>query len=186
MWNRKQVGLRVETIESLTLLSGAAASILAATVHVDVVNTTTAPLVGTVQGTLRDHKVPPAKNSDGTTTGGYTTHDIKASGKLTPIGAAKVTGSLTVDSGVSIDGPWGTLELTTSKGTLTLDVPYSVAIPTGLPKPTSQHQIVITYAISQGTGAYAGETGAGVVEFTFTAGRVNLKFPTLSKPITLT
>ena len=61
-------------------------------------------------------------------------------------------------------------------------------IPAGLPAPTSKGEIVDTYVITGGTGAYKGDTGSGVVEFTFTpkasagayqVGRVAITFKTL-------
>ena len=40
-------------------------------------------------------------------------------------------------------------------------------IPAGVPSPTSANEIVDTYVVTGGTGSFQGDTGSGVVEFTF-------------------
>jgi hypothetical protein len=95
------------------------------------------------------------------------TYDLTGTGRLTPLGLTALTGNLHVVSGISSGPPNGTLLLAASHGTVKLQIPRSVVIPAGLPTPTSTNEIVDTYTISSGTGAYKGDTGAGVVEFTF-------------------
>ena len=120
------------------------------------------------------------------------TYDITAAGISTPIGPTATTGNLHVVSGVSSGPPNGTLKLMTKKGTLTLQIPESVALPAGLPTATSTNEIVDTYVITKGIGAYKGDMGSGVVEFTFNGvnsfaaryqvGRVAITFTTLIAP----
>ena len=117
------------------------------------------------------------------------TYDISATGILTPIGSTSAAGNLHVVPGISSGPPNGTLNLITGKGTLTLQIPESVAIPSGLPTATSTNEIVDTYVITKGAGAYQGDTGSGVVEFTFKGvnsagarsqvGRIDITFTTL-------
>ena len=115
----------------------------------------TLTLGGTEHGVFLAHK-----------TSAQTSYSLDAAGSLTPIGAAAITGTLKVDA-ISSGPPSGTLHLYSAKGTLTLQIPESVAIPAGLPTPTSKNEIVDTYVITGGTGAYKGDTGSGVVEITF-------------------
>lgn len=182
MRDRRQARPRLETMESLTLLSGTAALMPNLSTPAEVAPTTNPLAVGealrgTARGTFRS-QLRSAAEVYGTTTPPGTdpplpvrVDDFAASGRPTPIGAARITGELRVNTGVSSGPPNGTLQLTTKQGTLTLQTPHSIAEPAGFPAPTSRHEIVDTYTITGGTGAYDGLTGTGVVEFTFATGR---------------
>jgi hypothetical protein len=174
---------QLESLESMTLLSGAAAAARSPHDHAEVSIATparevTSTLSGTEHGVFRVYG-----------NGSGKTYDITAAGKLTPIGRTTIAGNLVGLSGISSGPPAGTLNLTTTTRTLTLQIPKSVAIPVGLPTATSKNEIVDTYVITGGTGAYEGDTGSGVVEFTFRGanssparsrgGRVDITFTTL-------
>jgi hypothetical protein len=172
-------------MEAMTLLSGVAAAIVALPTHAEVSHAagTKLTLGGTAHGGFVAHRT--------STSGDYT---VAVTGALTPIGKAAVTGTLDVALVFSSGPPSGTLHLVTRKGSLTLKIPESVAIPYGLPAPTSKGEVVDTYYIAGGTGAYKGDTGSGVVEFTFTdktsvgahqVGRVAITFTTLATPPSL-
>jgi hypothetical protein len=167
----------------MTLLSVAAATALSLRDHSEVSVTPTAldstlTLSGTEQGVFLARRSRSGK-----------TYDISATGILTPIGSTSAAGNLHVVPGISSGPPNGTLNLITGKGTLTLQIPESVAIPSGLPTATSTNEIVDTYVITKGAGAYQGDTGSGVVEFTFKGvnsagarsqvGRIDITFTTL-------
>ena len=157
MRNRKNLRPCLESLESKTVLS-------------------TLTLSGTEHGVFLAHK-----------TSTLTVYSLDAAGSLTPIGASAITGTLNVSRGISSGPPSGALHLYSAKGTLTLQIPASVAIPAGLPTPTSKNEIVDTYVITGGTGAYKGDTGSGVVEITFDpvnsgtyeVGRETITFTTL-------
>lgn len=192
MRNRRKAILQLETLESLTLLSGASASRVFPIVLSQPAEEPTPDFTGTTHGTSQAHDVPGGVNSDGTISYGGTNYDIKASGTLTSIGSAKVAGNLQVGTTTIIgvetksDVPTGTLKLTTSKGTLTLQIPESNGLGLGeAPAATARNEVVESYIITQGTGAYRRKAGAGVVEFTFAkagpdggfgAGRLLVKF----------
>jgi hypothetical protein len=168
---------QLESMETLTLLSGIAATAFSLPNHVEVSTTTGTKLTlgGTARGVFLTHQTSTARN-----------YSIDAAGTLTPIGKTAIAGSLHVNLGISSGPPSGTLTLVTSKGTLTLQIPESVALPVGLPTPTAKDEIVDTYVITKGTGAYKGDTGSGVVEFTFDSarayqvGQVRITFTKLS------
>ncbi len=179
MRERRQARPQLESLESMTLLSGMAAMM---PIHAEVSTTTgtALTLTGTEKGVFLAHTTKTAKN-----------YAIDTAGTLSPIGRAAITGSLQVARGISSGPPSGTLHLITAKGTLTLQIPQSVALPGGLPTATGTNEIVDTYVITKGTGAYKGDTGSGVVEFTFNPagsfgafqiGRVNITFTTLLTP----
>lgn len=151
---------RLEPLESMCLLSGVAAAVHHShhpAVAVSAVSPrSTLTLSGSESGVFVMQR-----SSSGRT------YDITATGRLTPLGLTAAAGNLHVLSGISSGPPNGTLHLAASRGTLTLQIPRSVMIPAGLPTPTSSNEIVDTYAITRGTGSYAGDTGSGVVEFTF-------------------
>ena len=170
---------QLESMEARTLLSGVAAAIAALPIHAEVSNAagTTRTLAGSARGAFHAHRTATAKD-----------YVVAAAGTLTPIGKAAVNGTLDVALVPTSGPPSGTLHLVTRKGSLTLEIPKSVMIPTGLPAPTSKGEIVDTYVITGGKGAYKGDTGSGVVEFTFTGkasagahqvGRVAIRFTTL-------
>ena len=173
---------RLESLESMTLLSGVAAAAMSLPIHAEVATAATTTgknltLNGTDSGVFLSH-----------TSSTHTAYAIEAAGTLTPVGKAVITGTLDVATGISSGPPSGTLHLITRKGTLTLQVPRSVAIPAGLPTATSPNEIVDTYLITKGTGVYKHDTGSGAVEFTFTTsisagayhvGRVSVTFLTL-------
>jgi hypothetical protein len=176
---------QLETMESLTLLSGVAASALVLPTHAEIATkTTTSPLKGTLRGTFHGHQLGSEMIYD---------YDIKASGKLTPIGAATVTASLQEFPGILENSSSGSLDLITGRGTLTLQMSDLLVLSDQTPLPTSPNEIAVTYEISDGTGAYQDDTGIGVVDFTLTggrwvdgsqAGKVAIKFTTLPKTIT--
>jgi hypothetical protein len=161
---------QLETLESMTLLSGAGGS--------GVMGMALA-LGGTEHGVFVAHRESSGK-----------AYDVTTAGTVTPLGRAVITGNLIVASGISSGPPSGTLHLVTRKGSLTLQIPQSVAIPAGLPSPTSKNEIVDTYTITAGTGAYKGDTGSGVVELKFNGlasvrhrlqvGRAKITFTTLT------
>jgi hypothetical protein len=173
-------------MEAMTLLSGvAAAAIVALPTHAEVSSAakTRLTLGGKEHGGFVAHRTSTSRD--------YT---VAVAGTLTPIGKAAVTGTLDVALVPTSGPPSGTLHLVTSKGSLTLKIPESVAIPYGLPAPTSKGEVVDTYYIAGGTGAYKGDTGSGVVEFTFNAkasagayqaGQVTITFTTLAPPPSL-
>jgi hypothetical protein len=145
---------RLEAMESRTLLSHAAALAAAPPTHAEVAPATAMALAGTLRGSFIQSRQGKSMISDNFT---------QESGKLTPIGAATITGSLQEE-----DGPSGTLLLDTSEGTLTLQIPDPSVSTKELPIP-ARHGIDVSYDVKFGTGAYLGDTGAGVVEFTFTS-----------------
>jgi hypothetical protein len=168
----------LEPLESLSLLSGAAAAMMHH-VHAQVSNGGTIELSGTEHGAFYARK-----------TSSRTTETLFATTDLAPVGFESTTGTLHVNSGISSGPPSGTLRVITGRGTLRLQIPKSVALPAGLPAPTSPHEIVDTYIITKGTGAYRHDTGSGVVEITvhnaiptvtrFQAGVVDITFSTLA------
>jgi len=151
---------QLESLEYKALLSGMAAAVHAGQQPAVAVSTPTAgstlSLSGTERGFFFAHQDASGK-----------TYDMSAVGRVAPLGRTFATGNLHVTSGISSGPPNGTLHLATNIGTLTLQIPKSVMIPAGLPTPTSNDEIVDTYTITNGTGAYKGDTGSGVVEFTF-------------------
>lgn len=180
MHERRSASPQLETLESLTLLSGAA--VLAPVLPTPAEITTT--LGGTLRGVFLEHQQGTEVIYD---------YDVKAAGKLTPIGAATITGILEEFPGLADNDPTGSLDLITSKGTLALQMPQPTMSPEGVLIPTSPHELVAPYNISGGTGVYQDDTGTGVVDFTFTAshsvkgfqaGGVDIKFTTLSKTTT--
>jgi hypothetical protein len=186
MRERMKARPQLESLESMTLLSGAAATASTLHAHSEVSIATAAPvttltLAGTELGSLHVHQSSSGK-----------TYDITAAGTLTPIGPAITIGIVHMISGITSGPPNGTLQLITKKGTLKLQIPESVTLPPGLPTPTSTNEIVDTYVITKGTGAYKGDTGSGVVEFTFnratstgaksSVGRADITFTTLVAP----
>jgi hypothetical protein len=178
MRRRRNVHPRLESLESLSLLSGTAAALLQYP-HVEISKGATIALGGTEHGVFYAQR----DNSG-------TTYTVVAAPRLTPVGAEATSGNLRVLSGISSGPPSGTLHITTGRGTLTLQIPKSVALPVGLPAPTSSQEVVDTYVITRGTGAYRGDRGSGVVEFTFhgansttspyQAGTVDVTFTTLA------
>ena len=186
MRKRMKARPQLESLESMILLSRAAATALSRPDHAEgSVATLATDATLTLSGT--EHGVFLAVRSSS-----EKTYDIAAAGTLTPIGPTAATGNLRVVSGVSSGPPNGTLKLMTKKGTLKLQIPESVALPAGLPTATSTNEIIDTYVITKGTGAYKGDTGSGVVEFTFNGvnssaarsqvGRVDITFMTLIAP----
>ena len=122
-------------------------------------------------------------------------YTVFTSGKLNPIErTGSVTGSLRIFSNIS-GPPSGALKLVNSWGTLTIEIPKSVLIPTGVPTSTVPNQIFDTYTITKASGSYKAVTGFGVVEFDFLSsqpigaepvrtGRVVLTFsPLASSPM---
>jgi hypothetical protein len=172
---------QIESLESLALLSGMAAVMHPS--HAEVATGTTLTLGGSERGVFLAERSSTA-----------TTYTIFAAGRLTPIGATTIRGNLHVLSGISSGPPDGTLHLSTRRGSLTLQIPETVVLPAGLPTATGPHEIVDTYLITGGTGAYQGDTGSGVVEFRFSGanasamgsrvGRVQITFTTLLPPTT--
>jgi hypothetical protein len=149
MRERMKARPQLESLESMTLLSGAAATALS-----------------------------------------HQSYEIKAAGKLSPFGPTTATGNLTELLVFTFDLPYyGSLQLVTKTGTLTIDFPDGEEIPSGLPTAKSKNEIVATYDITQGTGAYTDDTGSGVVELTFNraisarspvqVGRVGITFTSL-------
>jgi hypothetical protein len=174
---------QLETMESLTLLSGVAASALVLPTPAEIANTTaTSPLRGTLRGTFLVHQLGTEILYD---------YDLEAAGKLTPIGAATITGILHEFPGTNDEGWNGSMDLTTSRGTLTLQMPNPSMLPQWT-APAGSHETNVTYYISDGTGAYQNDTGIGVAEFKFTggnlvegsgAGEVAIKFTALPKTL---
>jgi hypothetical protein len=156
---KTQARPQLEPMEALTLLSGVAATAFSLPNHAEVLTTTgtTLAIGGTARGGFLARQSKSAKI--------YTIH---AAGTLTPIGRTTITGDLSVNLGISSGPPSGMLTLSTSTGVLTLQIPKSVLIPAGLPTATAKDEIVDTFTITNGTGAYKGDTGSGVVELTFT------------------
>jgi hypothetical protein len=184
MRQRRSASPRLETLEPLTLLSGVAALATASPTDAEIAPTTTS-LGGTTRGVFQEHQEGDLVILD---------WDIKAAGKLTPIGGATITGFLQEYPGTGDDDPEGSLHLITSKGTLTIDMSDSFGSPDeSLPLATSPREIAVTYDISGGTGAYQDVTGTGVVDFDFSTmrlvkgilnGGVDVKFTTMPKTTT--
>jgi hypothetical protein len=182
---RRGASPRLETLESLTLLSGVTALAAASPTQAEVTPPATTTLGGTLRGGVREHQQGDLIIDD---------FDIKAAGKLTPIGAATITGVLKAYPGTGDSSPSGILDLITRKGTLTLDLSDSfVPRDESPPLATSPYEIGVTYDISGGTGAYQGDTGTGVVDFDLPAirivkgiqaGRADVKFTTMPKTTT--
>jgi hypothetical protein len=180
----RRVHLQVESLESLALLSGVAA-VHAHGAEIAVASSSGAAITlqGSERGFVFARRTPQA-----------TWYTMIASGRVTPLGINVASGFLHVLKGVSSGPPNGTLRLTTSTGSVTLQIPESVAVPAGVPNPPAPDVIVDTYTITKGTGAFAGDTGKGVVEFAFTpsslgdgtrgigVGRVTLTFSALAAP----
>jgi hypothetical protein len=154
----------LEPLESVSLLSGLAAGLPIqpggpARDLRDVSPATTIVLTGQVRG---DYQVIPITSGPGSL---YT---VMTSGKLSPIGQrVTVTGMLRTYDGFSSGPPSGTLKLATARGSLTLEIPKSVFIPSGVPTSTSPNQIFDTYTITKASGSLKSMTGFGVVEFDF-------------------
>jgi len=168
MRDRWKARPQLESLEAMTLLSGTAATVLPLHDHSEIAVTpaqdSSLTLSGTEQGVFLAHR------STGKGVGilvSEKAYKIAVAGKLTPIGSTAVSGNLQVALGISSGPPGGTLNLITGKGTLTLAIPKSVEIPSGLPNPTSTNEIIDTYVITKGAGAYEGDTGSGVVIFRF-------------------
>jgi hypothetical protein len=151
----------------------------------EVVSTTTTlggmTLGGTTPGVFQEHHQGDLVTLD---------WDIKAAGKLTPIGAATITAVIQEFPGLADEGQRGSLDLITSKGTLTLQMTSPTLSSGVLLSPTSRNEFVAPYDISGGTGTYQDDVGTGVVEFTFTssrtvdgvqAGGVDVTFTTMPK-----
>lgn len=180
---------QLEPLESMCLLSGVAAAVHGPHHHPAAATSTGSPgstltLRGSESGVFVMQQNSSARN-----------YDITAAGRLTPLGYSATTGNLHVLLGISSGPPNGTLHLAASRGTLTLQIPKSVMIPAGLPTPTSSNEIVDTYTITKGTGSYKGDTGSGVVEFTFSnissaasfaVGHVGITFAVLPPTATTT
>ena len=176
---------QLESLECKSLLSGMPAAVHTSQQPAVAVSTPTAGSTLTLSGTERGfffaHQDASGK-----------TYDMSAGGRVDPLGHTFAAGNLHVTSGISSGPPNGTLHLATNIGTLTLQIPKSVMIPAGLPTPTSNDEIVDTYTITNGTGAYQGDTGSGVVEFRFDSpfsspsamefGEASITFAPLPKP----
>jgi hypothetical protein len=139
-----------ETLETMTLLSGAGAAMGLsgpAAAHRGVAAemgpVSFLPLIpagstalfpqGTVKGLYVQH-------------GGSSTIQFSASGSLSPLGSTTETGTIAAT---------GTVRIATPKGTVTLQL---------LPTSTPNH---FNYGITETTGAYTGDQGAGTVVVTF-------------------
>jgi hypothetical protein len=181
MRERMKARPQLESLESMTLLSGAAATALSHQGFTEVSTAQAATL--TLRGT--EHGVFHANRGDS-----EKSYEIKAAGKLSPFGPTTATGNLTELLVFTFDLPYyGSLQLVTKTGTLTIDFPDGEEIPSGLPTAKSKNEIVATYDITQGTGAYTDDTGSGVVELTFNraisarspvqVGRVGITFTSL-------
>jgi hypothetical protein len=155
MYRRTSIEPGVERLELLSLLSGGAAALVHHP-HAEVSTDGTIALSGTEHGLFYARR-----NSAGTT------YSLFATARLAPVGLQTTNGALRVLSGISSGPPSGTLHIVAARGTLKLRIPQSVVLPVGLPAPTSPQNIVETYVITKGTRAYRGDTGSGVVEFTF-------------------
>jgi hypothetical protein len=90
-----------------------------------------------------------------------TQYDISASGTITPIGAATVSGSFGTPGFIAGVGASGTLTIVGSQGTLTLALISSTWPADGLD---------FTYTITGGTGPYAKDHGSGTVVISITPG----------------
>jgi hypothetical protein len=107
-----------------------------------------------------------------------TQYDLKATGKLTHIGRAIVTGSFQTPGFVLNGRASGTLTIAGSKGTLTLQLtapgPIMANSTSGGTTTTSAGPIILvndfTYNIESGTGRYANDHGTGTVVITATPG----------------
>ncbi len=112
MRERMKARPQLESLESMTLLSGAAATALSPHHHAKVSITPTGPgaaltLSGTVRGSFLMNRGSSGK-----------TYNIFTAGMLTPIGSRAGNGHLHVLSGISTGPPNGTLRLSTRRGTL--------------------------------------------------------------------
>jgi hypothetical protein len=155
---------QLETLETMTLLSGAGAAMglsgpaatrgqvaaeVGPVINLPLIPVGASPLFP--RGTIRGLYVRQ---------GGSSTIQFSASGSLSPLGATTETGTI---------GATGTVLIATPKGTVTLQL---------FPATTPGH-FNYGYGITETTGAYAGDQGAGTVDVTLgprNAGKVGISF----------
>ena len=159
---RRGASPRLETLEPVTLLSGVTTLAAAPSTPVEVAPMALTTLGGTLKGGVREHQL-----------GDWVVYDfdIKAVGKLTPIGAATSTGYLEEDAGPGDYAAICGLELITSDGTLTLRLDGPTAVLKEQPTSTAPREIRLAYNITGGSGAYRDDVGTGIAKITITSSR---------------
>jgi hypothetical protein len=138
--------LEVESLESMTLLSGVSVTghhAVAALVARETQSSVTIALLGTAHGTYR------AGSGYGAAT------SFNARGKLTPIGAVTVKGSINLTAAIS----QGTATISTKRGKI-----FTSLVGQGLNSPAF-------YTITGGTGRLAGASGSGEAVVTIVPAR---------------
>ena len=154
--NRRNRPLQVETLETMTLLSGMATPALTqAIVAASHGRPKSAPVTINVRthGTYSiDRRVPDAG----------TTYQVITSGYQARLGTVTITGTLSTPGFIRSGQVHGTLHLVTAGGRLELDVngPSTPGF-SRLPR-------VVTFTASHGTGKFAGLKGSGTIDVTAT------------------
>jgi hypothetical protein len=128
----------------------------------------TAPAIASVVVKL-PFPIPASFGLTGTATGTYTraagipdtgaTYHFTGSGKISPLGADTVTGSLHTPGFILNGVDTGTLTLSNAKGTVTVSLSGPAANPSATPVP----MLNLTYTITGGTGSYKNVKGTGPV-----------------------
>jgi hypothetical protein len=160
MRETRQTRPQLESLESMTLLSGVAAAALRHNHHAEVVvinNGPTNPNPGTaitLKGTERGLYSAGQQIPD---TGKQYT--LFALGRVTPLGSTFTTGSFHAPGFITTGTVDGSLTVRALRGTLTLHL-------TGTAPGSSSGPFDLTYAITQGSGAFAGNSGTGTVDIT--------------------
>jgi hypothetical protein len=113
--------------------------------------------------------IPASFGLTGTATGSYTratgipdtgaTYHFTGSGKISPLGADTVTGSLQTPGFILNGVDTGTLTLSNVKGTVTVSVTGPSANPSATPVP----MLMLTYTVTGGTGSYKNLKGTGPI-----------------------
>jgi hypothetical protein len=141
----------VESLEDKWLLNAAGASVVAAARAVHKAGQAPLSLSGTVQGTwMRVFTIPD--------TGG--TQNLSGSGKVPPVGSVQASGTLHTPGFIARGRTTGTLTLSNSHGSITLNLVGAMDQPGFSAPPAS-----FNFTVAGGTGQFAHATGTGTASF---------------------
>ena len=149
---KQQVRPALESLESMTLLSGVAA------MHAHVPAAEVAPMPGVIslQGRIQGFYLAHQNNPD---TGKVI--NVFAVGRINPLGESAVNGTLNTPGFIMSNTVTGNMTVRSRFGSLNLQL-------TGVESPTSPtstpSNMELTYTIKSGTGQLQGDTGTGVID----------------------
>ena len=175
-WRRRP---QLESLESMTLLSSAAAMAHAAAHRVVAPMTSPAPklpssglalLNGTAHGTFFAHGPSPTSG---------TIYSLFASGKVAPVGSTLLVGGFQTRGVIASDGSSGTIVFEAPQGNLSLRL-FATPGPTASTPAASQYHF--TYQVATGSGAYKNVSDSGTVDVTLQPINTNIHGQPVSNP----